>query len=462
MINKCPFFNLCGGCKFDFADDNYRQNKTKLLPKINFTEEPIWGDTVPLWLEGCPQGRGVAYKTLPQNSKLLQYAKELRKAGSLPEALLWKELKNKQINGLNFNRQTVIGDYIVDFFCPVKGVVIEIDDKTHDFKAEHDEKREKFLLSLGLTTIHVSAKEVLKDISSVVEFIKRHPGTSCHPSSQRGTCFGFQNKSEPPKRRRADFSFDNGHFGFFKKQSKDIVDINHCVNVVSEINDVLPKIAKIPWTGRGSVLITKCENGIDVVVNSDMPFFSADFKTAVDKLPANIIRFVWNDKVVRKYAEPEIKFNDKIINYPPNAFLQPTVETEQILRDLVVKYVDNAKKVADLFCGLGNFTFATHATGFDIVGNGIKRDLFKKPLNTTQLNQYDVVIMDPPRAGAEKQSKELSKSNVKRIIYVSCNPITFVRDKQILEKGNYKMLVAIPVDQFVGSAHWEIFSVFEK
>ena len=151
------------------------------------------GVAVPLWLEGCPQsGRGVAYKKLPCNQNLKGYASDLRKAGSLPEALLWREIKNKQINGLNFNRQIVIGNYIVDFFCPKVGLVIEIDDKTHDFKGEYDEKREKFLLSLGLTTLHVSAKEVLRDVSSVVDCIRRHPVTSCHPSSQRGTCYGFQ------------------------------------------------------------------------------------------------------------------------------------------------------------------------------------------------------------------------------------------------------------------------------
>lgn len=263
-------------------------------------------------------------------------------------------------------------------------------------------------------------------------------------------------------RRRADFTFVDGHFGFFKAQSKDIVDVKNCPNIVPEINEVLPNIAGLPWRGAGSVLITKCENGIDVAVNSDVPYFNADFKNAVEKLPPQIIRFTWNDSIVRKYTEPEIKFNDKIIPYPTNAFLQPTTETEQILRDLVVQHVGDAKHVVDLFCGLGNFTFATNATGFDIVGNGIKRDLFKKPLTAQNLNQYDVVIMDPPRAGAEKQSKELSKSNIKRIIYVSCNPTTFVRDKKILESGGYKMTVVIPVDQFVGSSHWEIFSVFEK
>lgn len=307
---KCPFFDLCGGCVYDFTDAKYRENKTALLPQIQFTDTPIWGK----------------------------------------------------------------------------------------------------------------------------------PGT----------------------RRRADFAFIDGHFGFFRKHSKDIVGINECPNVVDEINAVLPNIAKLPWVGSGSVLITKCENGIDVLITSNVPYFGTDFRNAVEKLPASIIRVMWNDKEIRKYANPEIKFNDKIINYMPGAFLQPTTETEQALRDLVVKYTDNAKKVADLFCGLGNFTFATNAMGFDIIGNGIKRDLFKKPLSAKNLNQYDVVIMDPPRAGAAEQVKELLKSSVKKIIYVSCNPASFIRDAKQLERGGYKMTTAIPVDQFVGSAHWEIFSVFVK
>ena len=197
-------------------------------------------------------------------------------------------------------------------------------------------------------------------------------------------------------------------------------------------------------------------------VEGHFGFFKTNFRGAVEKLPASIIRFTWNDKIVRQYAEPEIKFNDKIVKYTPGAFLQPTQQTEQILRDMVVKYVGNAKKTVDLFCGLGNFTYATNATGFDVFGNGIKRDLFKRPLTAKNLNQYEVIIMDPPRTGAMEQCKEIAKSNVPRVIYVSCNPNTFVRDAQILERGGYKMTTAIPIDQFVGASHWEIFSIFDN
>ena len=138
-------------------------------------------------LEGCPQGgvvRNTAnYRALPFNPKLKQRASELRKAGNLPEALLWNEIKNKKLNGLDFDRQKIIGNYIVDFFCASKCLVIEIDDNTHDFKVDYDAARDEYLKSLKLTVIHVSAKEVLQDPHGVYEWLSNHPGTSCHPSN---------------------------------------------------------------------------------------------------------------------------------------------------------------------------------------------------------------------------------------------------------------------------------------
>jgi len=124
---------------------------------------------------GVPAGRGGGKKdiclNLPKNPKLKERACELRKAGSLPETLLWKEIKNKQINGLDFDRQHVIGNYIVDFFCAKKRFVIEIDDKSHDMKVEYDENRDKFLKSLGLQVMHIPASDVLKNPGVVAQWI---------------------------------------------------------------------------------------------------------------------------------------------------------------------------------------------------------------------------------------------------------------------------------------------------
>lgn len=267
---------------------------------------------------------------------------------------------------------------------------------------------------------------------------------------------------EPGQRRRADFSFLNGRFGFFAPRAKDIVPVGHCPALTAPLNEILPLVAKMPWTGSGGVLITECENGIAVDVGSITSYFSAEFKKAADISP--IIRITWNNKIVRQSAEPRVKFGDIAVDYPPNAFLQPGKTGENALRALVAKSARDANKAADLFCGLGNFTFAlgaAHVDGFDIAG-GIRRDLFKKPLTARELRKYDCVVMDPPRAGAMAQSKELAKSDVRRVVYVSCSPETFMRDSGILTRGGYELSALTPVDQFVGSMHWELVGVFDK
>src|SRR5210317_1872752 len=90
------------------------------------------------------------YKKLPFNPKLKDRAKELRKAGNLSEVLLWNQIKKKQLDGLDFDRQKIIGNYIVDFFCANLGLVIEIDGSSHDSKFQYDTIRHKYLEDLGL------------------------------------------------------------------------------------------------------------------------------------------------------------------------------------------------------------------------------------------------------------------------------------------------------------------------
>ena len=264
----------------------------------------------------------------------------------------------------------------------------------------------------------------------------------------------------PGLRRRADFAFAPGVFGFFERASKNIVPVRNCPNLVPKINDILPSVAALPWCGAGACLITACDNGIDIAITSNLSYFTPEFRDAAIKLP--VIRVSWNEKIIKQTAVPIVNFSGHAVEYPSGAFLQPSIRGADVLRELVVSRCVGARRIADLFCGLGNFTFALNADGFDIVGTGMKRDLFKKPLTVGMLNNYDCVVMDPPRAGAMAQCNELVRSNVSRIIYVSCNPQTFMRDMEILTRGGYKNTELIPVDQFAGSHHWELFGVFVR
>jgi len=124
-------------------------------------------------LKGWHSERMTGYLDLPYNPKLKEKARELRKAENLAEVLLWNELKQKKMLGLDFTRQQIIGDYIVGFYCSKLNLVIEIDGQSHDEKVEYDKKRDEDLRALGLTVLHFQDEDIKKNLSGVVEAIKR-------------------------------------------------------------------------------------------------------------------------------------------------------------------------------------------------------------------------------------------------------------------------------------------------
>ncbi|MCL2633791.1 MAG: DUF559 domain-containing protein [Oscillospiraceae bacterium] len=115
------------------------------------------------------------YSNLPFNPKLRERAKVLRKSGNLSEIIMWKKLRNKQFMGYDFDRQKIIGNYIVDFYCLDCSVVIEIDGSSHDNKDIYDGERNSFLQSLGLTIIHIKAQDVHDNLFKVMKMLKQHP-----------------------------------------------------------------------------------------------------------------------------------------------------------------------------------------------------------------------------------------------------------------------------------------------
>jgi 23S rRNA (uracil1939-C5)-methyltransferase len=157
---------------------------------------------------------------------------------------------------------------------------------------------------------------------------------------------------------------------------------------------------------------------------------------------------------------------------------------EAVLAKLVGEAVGGVRRVVDLFCGVGTFALrfaetaqtlaidddadaiaalkqAAGATGLKPV-DARTRDLFRSPLTAGEIVPCKVVVLDPPRQGAEAQARELVLSGATRIVYVSCNPATFARDAQILVSGGFKLDRVSPIDQFRYSAHVELVGIFNR
>ena len=114
------------------------------------------------------------YLSLQYNPKLKEHAKALRKAGNLSEVLRWNQLKDHQFNGLDFDRQKIIGNYIVDFYFAEKQLVIEIDGASHDEKQEYDTNRDAFLMGLGLVVVHIVDVDVKQNLAGVMQMLQEH------------------------------------------------------------------------------------------------------------------------------------------------------------------------------------------------------------------------------------------------------------------------------------------------
>jgi 23S rRNA (uracil1939-C5)-methyltransferase len=166
---------------------------------------------------------------------------------------------------------------------------------------------------------------------------------------------------------------------------------------------------------------------------------------------------------------------------PVGAFLQATEDGEAALVASVREATVGARRMADLFAGLGTFALALEGqlvaaeasrdavlalrSAAGRIGRALQvehRDLYRRPLDARELAAFDAVVLDPPRAGAAEQVRELANSTVARIAYVSCNPATFARDAEILVSGGYKLDWTRPVGQFRWSTHVELATTFSR
>ncbi|MGB8896036.1 MAG: RNA methyltransferase [Pseudolabrys sp.] len=199
----------------------------------------------------------------------------------------------------------------------------------------------------------------------------------------------------------------------------------------------------------------------------------------------SLARLTRHGELVAQRTQPLLQVGRAYVPLPPGAFLQATAEGEKTLARLVIEHIGKAKRVADLFAGIGTFalrlaeTVRVSAADSDAgmikalergasTASGLKpveaqtRDLFRRPFMASELKALDAVVFDPPRQGAEAQARELAKSAVPVVVAVSCDAATFTRDVKILIDGGYKLAAVTPVDQFRYSHHVEIVAKFVR
>jgi 23S rRNA (uracil1939-C5)-methyltransferase len=295
-------------------------------------------------------------------------------------------------------------------------------------------------------------------------------------------------------RRRAAFTLGRTArgvaFGYRAARSHAIVDIAACPVLNSSIVGRLPKLKSLlaPLLGgkrEARVTVTEADQGLDVAVEGIRPSAGLFAKLAATGARIGAPRITIDGESVILAGEPSVTLSGAQVRLPPGAFLQASRESDAVLAGLVKSGVGRAKRVADLFAGIGTFTFALAGsaevdafeqdeaaiaalTGAARTTPKLKpvrtfsRDLFRAPLSARELARYDAVVLDPPRAGARAQAKALAASKVPKVVMVSCNPGTCARDLRILVDGGYRITRVVPVDQFLFSPHIELVAELEK
>lgn len=279
--------------------------------------------------------------------------------------------------------------------------------------------------------------------------------------------------------------------GFAAPRAHHIVAIDQCPILAPALSNAVPAawaIAELlkPTNKPLDIHVTATDSGMDVDVRGSGPL-STKLLTAMAQVAEKhrLARITRHGELVLQREPPVLKIGRAAVPLPPGAFLQATAEGEAALAKLVCGHIGKAKRVADLFSGLGTFALrlaeTARVTAVDSEGAAIKaleravqltsglkaviaqtRDLFRSPIMASELKNFDAVVFDPPRQGAERQAQELALSKVPLVVAVSCDATTFARDARILIEGGYKLVTVTPVDQFRYSHHVELVAKFER
>lgn len=285
--------------------------------------------------------------------------------------------------------------------------------------------------------------------------------------------------------------------GFKARRSWRLVEIDVCPIAEPALVAALPALRQLaaPFLehpkSAPTLHVTWTLSGIDVDVTGverrSGGGLSADARNRAAKAAAagDLARVTMAGETLYQARQPQVRLGPAVVALPPGAFLQAVAQAEAAMADFAVEAVAGAGRIADLFCGVGAFSFrlaqvgavyaadvsapAVHAlTAATGTAPGLKpitaeaRDLTRRPMLAMEMKKLDAVLFDPPRAGALEQSGEIGRSRVAKVVGVSCNPATFARDARILVDAGFVLTAVKPVDQFLWSPHVELVGVFTR
>ena len=280
-------------------------------------------------------------------------------------------------------------------------------------------------------------------------------------------------------------SLDVLRVGFAAANSHDVIPVDRCPILDPGLNGALDAAWALaePLISIAKPLdiqLTATDSGLDVDVRGSGPLATAMI-TALSRIceQHRLARLTRHGELVLMRSPPLVSIGASRVTLPPSSFLQATVAGEETLAALVAEACGRAKNIADLFCGVGPFALRLAAkariAAFDsdagavtalqkaaTATSGLKpvraetRDLFRRPLVAQELRDFDAIVFDPPRQGAQAQAMQLAVSKVGVVVAVSCNVATFARDLRILVDSGFRLEKVTPVDQFRHTPHVEL------
>lgn len=282
--------------------------------------------------------------------------------------------------------------------------------------------------------------------------------------------------------------------GFHTEGSGELVDIQSCLVLLPKIVALLPALRAfladfLRPAETFDIHVTAADNGIDLLLTGRSPDARKRASLADFAAANGIVRIAWRretgeePEIVVLHESPRVSFGTVEVVPPPGAFLQATRPAELAIASEIAASVGRAKRIVDLYAGLGTFSFPltgrVHAVEGDAAASAAMqagaragfragrvtceaRDLERRPLLVEELDEYDAAIFDPPREGAREQATYLAASSVPVVVAVSCNPASFARDARVLVDGGYTLARVVPVDQFLWTGHLELVATFTK